>query len=309
MTHLIINSWGPAMTGKIFHMAQKVLCYIEDNGLEYESIYLKDTGGLWGPDEGLDWIAIDPKNCSRKKERVRPQNISFNGLDYILDQKYPSSDYIVCPSDFNYKNSLDIIGKDINTLFPKYFKLNKDLLLLVRSFDDKFCLSSSRSLGVHIRTTDINHWHPEAGEVSIERIIEETEAELKRRDYDVLFVSSDNVRESILFQSLFEDRIKVRNILNLTQDFIARSSPDPLHYYNFVKKNYIYSSAKYWQYTFLDFCLLSLCDKKIVRNNSSSGSGCSLTRLSSLLSPSSPPPQEDSFIKVFPESITSPSKR
>ena len=295
MTHLIINSYGPSIFGKFIHLPSQALCYMKDNGVSYDSIYIQDTGGLHSSNEGLDWIATDAKYLKRKMERIRSKNTKFNGLDVVLNQKKPISNFIICPSSFSYEPTREVLLDDYE-LFKNYIKLNPKLISLVKRYNDRLGLSTSNSLGVQIRTTDINHWHREAGIVSFDDTVRAVKEELDKGEYDVLFVASDNIRDSITFRYLFEGIIDVKTVLEISQFFIADKSPDNLHYYNFTKENYTYKNANFWLFTYLEFCLLSLCNKKILRHNS-----CNwrvLACLSNLLSFDIPHPDNNEFIEI-----------
>ena len=259
---LVINTYGPSIVTKLITQAAPVFSFLLDNNISYDQIYLKDTGGLGGADEGYDWVSENSALKTRKK--VRLKQTDFNGLDLILDQPQISHQVEIIPTSFNFT-----INPNIYDQFNDFISLHPDLLALSSYYNSIFGLSNQQILGVHLRTTDINHWHCEDGTIKYDDIIKATYCELDRQYYDGIYLASDNIRDSIKFCAEFSSKYKVYSILDLTQDYIAPRSPDLVYYYDYVKKNLTYSNKDYWINTYLDFILLSLCKSQLIRQHSS----------------------------------------
>lgn len=144
----------------------------------------------------MNQLYLCGKNCKEiyidftKKELMSWEN--QNPYDTIMDQK-TNEEYqtISCWGNelFDYDA---IVLADIREKIQPYFKFNEDLMTNVNRFAEKYNIGK-RTLGVHIRMSDMNSWHGDQfGYVYYKDYIKEIDKLKETGRIDNIFVASDN---------------------------------------------------------------------------------------------------------------------
>jgi hypothetical protein len=195
-------------------------------------------------------------NNTGRDHRSVLSNIGYNIFDYILEQDLISGGVLNCveghpvyPSEFFTKQDR---YKEIS---KKYLKFNQDILLNINSFvKENF---KTNMLGVHIRTTDMNHHHSYLGVVNNKHYLDKIDEVLSNNSFGGIFVASDNYETIKILKKEYGDLV-----VNYDTNFRSDTSLDD------SLKNAMNNWVKTPQFfvdSFIDGMLLSNCDESIGR--------------------------------------------
>jgi hypothetical protein len=226
-------------------------------------------------------VALQSINDVHKNDLDKIDNIyidtdmvSINPFNYVLEQNSEMLfDSIVnCRESHHrreqnkgileYTDLFNINNGDLENL-KKIIKKIK----IKNTVTDKLNTLNDRTLGVHIRLTDMNSIHPIHGIFTINDYISKIKTVLKGDPtLNNIFISSDNDESISKIISIFSNH-------TITYNTVSNRSvkEDDTSYMSYQTKSF--SSEMFWVDSFLEMLSLSLCDELIYRvsnlNNSS----------------------------------------
>jgi hypothetical protein len=216
----------------------------------------------------LQCINYDYKNNLDKIENIYLDidKTSINPFNYVLEQSSEMSfDSIInCHETHQRRLKNDINASLTYTdLFnhPDLINLKKIIkkLKIKNKVSDKLTIFNDKTLGVHIRLTDMNNVHPEHGKFTIDNYISKIKTVLDSDPtLNSIFIASDNDESITKITSLFSDhKITWNNVSN--RSLKENNSA----YINYQFKSL--SNEMFWIDSFLEMLSLSLCDELIQR--------------------------------------------
>lgn len=161
----------------------------------------------------VDSLVRAPTNIKRKNPgRRRLENIKFNVFDHVLDQTKPTN-------LSNFKRVLStnqqhpVYYKEFEPKKERYKKISKQFLKIhpnlmkkaVQFSDNNFI--PDKTLGVHIRMTDMNRCHANLGNVYFSDYVEKINEILETNDIEKIFIASDNNESIEKLQHIYKDKI------------------------------------------------------------------------------------------------------
>tara|TARA_R110000796_G_scaffold61077_2_gene141418 strand:- start:59241 stop:60053 length:813 start_codon:yes stop_codon:yes gene_type:complete len=230
-----------------FHVAGGIFSYI---GILFENLLEWDKTGVLNE---TDTIYADSRNLIN---RTTFSQTNFNFFDLILDQnKFVTGKLVTSRIHPVYLDEFNEKKEDYKRISKKYLRLNKDVESYVNNFiNNNF---NGKTLGVHVRMTDMNHHHPYLGQVKNNHYLDTISRVLSTGNYDKLFLASDNYESIDLIKEEYGDIV----VHNETEFRAVESNVDSFHYH----KNVWLNSPKYYSDSFIDAVLLSNCDATIGR--------------------------------------------
>lgn len=181
--------------------------------LESLSVWIKN-----GQIQDSDILYVDsliraPTNIKKKNPgRRRLEDVKFNVFDHILDQTKPTN-----PRDFKkvlstnqqhpvYYKEFEPKKERYKKISKQFLKIHPDLMKQASEFSDHNFIPD-KTLGVHIRMTDMNRGHANLGNVYFNDYIEKINEILKTNDIQKIFIASDNKESIEKLQNIYKDKI------------------------------------------------------------------------------------------------------
>jgi hypothetical protein len=221
-----------------------IVCNINSGGAIFSKLMLAFQGVLLNTPQvqNIEHIRI---NISDR--RFNMYNDMFDNI--FIQNKHIKEIFVRCDGRESY-------AKEIPLNDLTFFKILKDKFIINDILKDKFNelkpMFTDNYLGVHIRLTDMNKWHPEHGIFNLSDFINKIDIELNEHEYDKIFIASDNHESLFKLRKIYGDKI----IYNADSIRSEKETDGVLT--DFTNK-------KYWEDSFLDMLLLSECKTLIHR--------------------------------------------
>lgn len=198
--------------------------------------------------EDIDSLYID---IDREKiDRTRQKNISINPFNFVLDQNNEGVTHTVLATPLNnYTNILE---------HPNYKKLSKVCSkikfksVVLDNIDESI---DENTLGVHVRTTDMNIHHPNYGKSSTDHYIKKISELNKNNEFKNIFVASDNHNSIKLIGQEFD--ILYNTVGNRCVDELGKG------YIHYLRNNS--SESQLWVDSFVEMLSLSRCGELLYK--------------------------------------------
>lgn len=200
-----------------------------------------------------------------------------NPFDYILEQPSWYGKPVLDPNKFqriqsqiyptfDYSGTIEKSPKFSGmSKIAKSMKLNSEMKALMDQHTH-LVSESVKTIGVHIRATDMHYGHRRLGTWNVDQymaMVEYMLASLKQKKIDNvdIFIASDNEEGISKFVERFGKTNNVRFVPNLSNRVGGwNDDSGAFHLSNFTKR-------EYWQDSFLEMYMLSLCNTLVVRTS------------------------------------------
>lgn len=188
----------------------------------------------------IDWGRVDSK---------RQNKTDVNPFNWVLDQNESIKVDKIIPAGVSSMHSQFLTNKNFDIKFSGYKNVIQKLNIKKEIHDRIPNNINERTLGVHVRLTDMNKIHKQYGVLTTDSFKRKIDSVINSGDYDNIFVASDNM-ESI------EELSKHYKIIY--NDVTNRSlTEDGSEYNKFLQDNS--GEKSLWCDSFLDFLTLSKC--------------------------------------------------
>lgn len=176
---------------------------------------------------------------------------SDNPLDWVIDQSYEDDYEVINASSENgvyYKVEEHYKLPQLKNIV-KRLKIKKNVLDVVNDFCDNNI--TKKTLGVHLRVTDMNTTHPQHGTFTTNDFVEMIRDILGKEDIDTIFVSSDNDESIGILKNEFPN-VVFRECGTREDTEVIDFAPNTI--------NQLQQDNPYlWEDTFIDMLILSRC--------------------------------------------------
>ena len=201
----------------------------------------------------LDNLYVD--NTGRDHRSVL-SNIGYNIFDYILDQDLNDGGILGCVEGHPVYTEEFFSKRDkYKEISKKYLNFNQNIISNIDSFIKQNF--KPNMLGVHIRTTDMNHHHSYLGVVNNKHYLDKVSEILTNNSFGGLFVASDNHETIELLKKEYGDMV----IIYKTKFRSDTSLDDSLK----IAMNNWVKTPEFFIDSFIDCMLLSNCDESVGR--------------------------------------------
>ena len=221
-------------------------------GILLENLTQWDKNGLIND---TDTIYVDNRNL---KDRTVLSQTNINFFDLLLDQDETTTGNLTSTEIHPvYLHEFNDKKEDYKKISKKYLRLNKDVKAKFEEFvDENF---TDKTLGVHVRMTDMNHHHPYLGQVKNQHYLDMISKVMGENDFTKIFVASDNYETIEILKREYGDMI-----IHYDTDF--RFDKSDFDSFDFTKNNWIMKPQFYID-SFMDGLLLSKCNATIGRTS------------------------------------------
>ena len=213
---------------------------------------------------GLQNILIIDKNCDNVYlKNIDPRFIkepNHNAFDYILEQtmddSYESYEASHDYPQYDNRNPVEAC-ENFNSLreIVKKIKIKDSILNKVKSLSDELNINN-KTLGIHVRLTDMNIHHPQYGVLHSDdyiKIIDQI-----HHNYDNIFVASDNIESIEKLKNRFDNKI------SFVKDMIRGSTETQNTFSLWLKHG---KDERIWEEIFIEMLLLSKCGSLVCRTS------------------------------------------
>lgn len=180
-------------------------------------------------------------------------DVNINPFNFVLVQSERNEyDKIIMANNVkDYTNHDTFI--DSNDL--SRFKLIIDKIKIKETILDKIPSFNKKTIGVHVRLTDMPHYHPQFGKSSTKNYITKIK-EVLTNDAQ-LFVASDN------YESLEVIKKEFKNTLHNDVNNRSVNGENDIKYWNYLASQM--TTESHWVDSFIDMLTLAKCNELIYR--------------------------------------------
>lgn len=191
---------------------------------------------------------------SRNRRMTRLEHVGFNVFDSIFDQNIEritrvlttNQEHPIHPHEFEPKK------ERYQELSKQFLKIHPDLIKRVESFVSEHFVEN-KTLGVHVRITDMNRGHKELGNVYFEDFKTKIDEILATNDIEKIFVASDNDESIDKLINIYKDKI-----CYFKSPFRVKLETDDKLKFSSMKQ--YMSTPNFFKDAMTDALLLSHCD-------------------------------------------------
>lgn len=213
---------------------------------------------------------IGVQNAIRSQSAIEADNLvftindkrirRFNPFDHLFDQDYSNiTNSIRCRTRAPYRNILS------SSHLPKLKSIVSKIKIkdeIIREVDRIMSVESGKTLGVHIRLTDMDRCHGDIyGFKSFDDYLEKIKEVVESRDIEAIFVASDNLESIKKIEKIYG------NMVNYAQDMIRspqeKTELTPFFFPSGTENNF--TNIQFWKEALIECLALSRCDCLVYR--------------------------------------------